>query len=199
MSLSRAVTIGSIALLVGTGTVRITTAPVFAQSQGVMMAEEDLVEATDSTMMNKDTVEYSLPYPGILPDHPLYFLKRLRDTIIERLVVDPERKVMFYVLQSDKQLNSALFLREKSKHELARDAVVRSAEYMQRATDAMSQMKSSGKPAPASVIEQITKSMEKHEQILVGLIEGGEGYQGSDVEHALNQLRDQRQSIESSR
>jgi len=35
-------------------------------------------ESTDGAAMKLKS-EYALPYPGILPDHPLYFLKDFRD------------------------------------------------------------------------------------------------------------------------
>jgi len=34
-------------------------------------------------------VQYDLPYTGILPDNPLYFLKALRDNIYGMLITDP--------------------------------------------------------------------------------------------------------------
>ncbi|MBI3576483.1 hypothetical protein HY086_00365, partial [Candidatus Gottesmanbacteria bacterium] len=58
-------------------------------------------------------VEYLLPYPGILPDNPLYFLKAARDKIIEFLIADPVRKAEFYILQSDKRLGMTSMLLEK--------------------------------------------------------------------------------------
>ena len=47
-------------------------------------------------------IEYVLPYPGILPTHPLYFLKIVRDRIIELLISDRVNKAEFYILQADK-------------------------------------------------------------------------------------------------
>ena len=49
----------------------------------------------------KETIDYALPYPGILIDHPLYFLKNIRDLIMERIITEPGKKVEFAILQSD--------------------------------------------------------------------------------------------------
>jgi len=38
-------------------------------------------EPTSITIENKE-IPYELPNPGLLPDHPLYFFKTLRDTIL---------------------------------------------------------------------------------------------------------------------
>ncbi|HSW97310.1 MAG TPA: hypothetical protein VLF89_05800, partial [Candidatus Saccharimonadales bacterium] len=40
------------------------------------------------TMENKQ-IQYDLPYPGLLPDNPLYSLKVLRDKIVEFFISDP--------------------------------------------------------------------------------------------------------------
>ena len=37
-------------------------------------------------------VDYELPYPGLLPDSPLYFLKISRDRLIEFMIGDPIKK-----------------------------------------------------------------------------------------------------------
>lgn len=56
---------------------------------------------------------YELPYPGLLPDHPLYFLKMTRDKIIGFFIADPIKKAEFDVLQSDKRLSAGVYLLNK--------------------------------------------------------------------------------------
>lgn len=58
------------------------------------------------------SVNYELPYPGILPGSPLYALKALRDKFLEILISDPIKKSNFYLLQADKRLASSLKLFE---------------------------------------------------------------------------------------
>jgi hypothetical protein len=67
-------------------------------------------------------VNYTLPYPGILPDHPLYFVKQLRDTVLSLLISNPVRKVKFYILMADKHLSMGVVLKEKGKPELAHNS-----------------------------------------------------------------------------
>src|SRR3989304_6415715 len=49
-------------------------------------------------------IVYQLPYPGILPDHPLYTLKAVRDRIQVFLTRDNLKKAEIYLLYSDKRL-----------------------------------------------------------------------------------------------
>ncbi|HZJ18329.1 MAG TPA: DUF5667 domain-containing protein [Patescibacteria group bacterium] len=57
---------------------------------------------------------YELPYPGLLPDHPLYFLKMFRDRIIGFFISDPVKKAEFDILQADKRLNGSVYLLYKN-------------------------------------------------------------------------------------
>ena len=110
--------------------------------------------------------DYVLPYPGILPDHPLYALKRFRDYILDRLIVDPVRKAEFHILQADKRLNMGLFLLERGNAKLAEETVSKGEKYMHRAVYELVAYKSSGKTVPAYITEKLGKSMEKHKQVL---------------------------------
>ena len=125
--------------------------------------------ATTSPVIEKKP-EYLLPFPGILPDHPLYFLKQVRDGILDRLIVDPLRKAEFHVLQADKRLNMGGVLVEQGKGALAETTISKGEKYMERAARGLSAFKSTGRPVPASIIGTLTRSMEKHIEVLAGLI-----------------------------
>jgi hypothetical protein len=75
---------------------------------------------------------YDLPYPGLLPDHPLYFLKMLRDKIIGFFISDPIKKAEFDILQADKRLNGAIYLfykKSSEKDELAISTISKGQNY----------------------------------------------------------------------
>ena len=59
-----------------------------------------------AVMTPTPTPNYLLPYPGMLPDNPLYMLKAMRDRVINFLIADSQKKAEFYLLQSDKRLNA---------------------------------------------------------------------------------------------
>lgn len=60
-------------------------------------------------------IDYPLPYPGILPNNPLYPLKMARDKIILFLITDPQKRVEFNLLQADKRIEAAVFLVQEDK------------------------------------------------------------------------------------
>jgi hypothetical protein len=59
--------------------------------------------------------DYPLPYPGILPNNPLYPIKMVRDKIILLLITDPYKKAQFNLLQADKRMEAAIFLVNEDK------------------------------------------------------------------------------------
>lgn len=68
---------------------------------------------------------YMLPYPGILPDNPLYKIKVLRDKIWIAITQDPVKKARLYLLFADKKIAMAKALAQKNKFTLARDSALK--------------------------------------------------------------------------
>lgn len=128
-----------------------------------VIAKEEPAPATEKKQ------EYLLPYPGILPDHPLYFLKQIRDGIMDRLIVDPLRKAEFHILQADKRLAMGKLLKEQGKGVLAETTISKGEKYIERAVSGLSAFKSMGRPVPASLIDRLTRAMEKHIEVLTEL------------------------------
>jgi hypothetical protein len=61
------------------------------------------------TMENKE-IQYDLPYPGLLPDNPLYVLKVFRDNIVSFFISSPSKKADYDLLQADKRMNASIYL-----------------------------------------------------------------------------------------
>lgn len=110
--------------------------------------------------------QYLLPYPGILPDHPLYFLKALRDRILEILIVDPLRKSEFYLLQADKRLNMAIFTENKGVTAQRIESVAMAEQFMERTVSGLVAFRNSGSQVPASTVDRLEKSLAKHAEVL---------------------------------
>lgn len=152
--------------------------PTLSPVPKVTLSAQPAGDQAEETVLEKKP-EYLLPYPGILPDHPLYFLKQIRDGILDRLIVDPLRKAEFHVLQADKRLNMGKSLVEQGKGMLAEQVISKGEKYMDRAVSGLSAFKSTGRPVPASIIDRLTRSMEKHVEILSELIvKASSGQQG---------------------
>ncbi len=150
----------------------LVSAPAFAATAtpkpSVMMEKTTTTTVTtDEVVQTK--VEYTLPYPGILPDHPLYFLKRLRDQIMERLIADPVRKIEFYMLQADKNINMAVFLAAKQNETLSTQVLQEAQGYMDKAVRMAEELKSQGKEVPSYLMERFVNAGAKYQEVLVEL------------------------------
>lgn len=115
-------------------------------------------------------VDYTLPYPGILPDHPLYFMKRFRDAVLEMVIIEPVRKSEFYILQGDKRLQMGIMLVEQKKFSLAETTVSKAEKYMEKAVVGLTTYKTSGGVIAPYVIEHTQKALAKHTEVLQELL-----------------------------
>lgn len=118
------------------------------------------------TTSTKAKVEYQLPYPGILPDNPLYFLKAGRDKLMDFLIVEPVRKTEFYILQADKRLGMAMMLLDKGSTTLAETTLSKGQTYMDKAVSTIVNAKAGGRDVPGYAVERLTLSLAKHAEVL---------------------------------
>lgn len=148
-----------------------------AKPQTAVSAVSESQSATDGGAMEDGTggmVEYVLPYPGILPDHPLFAMKMLRDWIFERLINDPFRKTEFYILQADKRLSMALAFMDNVKPEGALAAATDAQEFMDKALALASSQHAAGQQVPGHILDRFERSIAKHMEVIGGLTLQGE-------------------------
>ena len=157
---------------------------------------EMMVSVTPSPMMEASAegiaqkkAEYVLPYPGILADHTLYFLKKFRDQILEKLISDPAKKVEFSVLQADKQLNAGIFLEAKGKMALAATMFTEEAQFMKQAVATLATFKTQGKAVPAYVLERLNTAITVHIEFLNDQMQSVEASYKEQVKAALDNLK----------
>src|SRR3989344_8092958 len=134
-------------------------------------------------------VEYLLTYPGILPDHPLYFLKTLRDRILEALIVDPLRKSEFYLLQADKRLNMGIFFGAKGKALDAAESMTTAEQFMERTVAGLVTFRNSGSQVPASMVDRLEKSIGKHVEVLEDMVTNAGQSERQILERVLETVR----------
>jgi hypothetical protein len=150
-----------------------TDAPTSVSSESQAATEEGAMEDEQNVV----AVEYVLPYPGILPDHPLFAIKKLRDWIFEQLISDPLRKTEFYILQADKRLSMALAFMDKSKPEGALTSVADAQEFMGQALKTASSARASGQEIPGYILDRFERSIAKHIEVIEGMtLQGGEQF-----------------------
>jgi len=142
-----------------------------------------------AAMQEKKKSDYLLPYPGILIDNPLYFLKKLRDQILEKLIVDPIRKAEFHLLQADKFLNMGISLNDQKKVALAGTVIARAETYMQQTVNELLAIKGNGGQIPGNVVDRLQKSSAKHVEVLEDMFTKIDASQKQAVTDALTMLK----------
>jgi hypothetical protein len=75
---------------------------------------------------------YDLTHPGLLPDHPFYFLKVARDNVMSFFKGEPIDKATFALLQADKHLSAShALLTQKQNPELASVSLTDAQNYLE--------------------------------------------------------------------
>lgn len=112
------------------------------------------------------SVEYQLPYPGLLPDNPLYFLKTARDRIISFLISDPLKKAEFDFLQSDKRLAAGYDLfQKKGEEKLIISTISKGDNYFELGIKEVREAKNQGIKV-TDIVDKMHTSLIKHQEIL---------------------------------
>lgn len=174
-------------------TVTLLTAPVsvFAVTATTAATQEKVTTATtgaDQTVTETlpAKIDYELPYPGMLPDNPLYFLKQVRDWILDKLIMDPVKKAEFYILQADKRIAMGITLDSGGNAVLGEQIISKGEKYMNNAVQTLLAMKSQGKDVPTSTLDHLTKAISKHVEVLQSEIAKAQGAQREGLTASLN-------------
>ncbi|MCL4390210.1 MAG: DUF5667 domain-containing protein [Patescibacteria group bacterium] len=109
-------------------------------------------------------VDYALPYPGMLPDSPVYFLKVFRDQVTLFLVHDPKEKAFYELMLSDKRLAAGEMLIDKGEKTLGAQTVVQAQDYFSAAVDAAPQTKDA-----QDLWSKLTIATSKHSEVIAAL------------------------------
>jgi hypothetical protein len=113
-------------------------------------------------------VEYTLPWTGILPDSPLYFLKALRDNAYSLLITDPLKKSEYDLLMANKRLGAAAILVDEKKVDLAITTLSKSGNYFYLAIQQAVVAKKQGTNVNDLLENLLTASL-KHQQVIFGM------------------------------
>lgn len=142
---------------------------VFSPSQARAQEEQALTLPTPTVTPVLQKTEYQLPYTGILPDNPFYFLKTTRDRIVGFLVADPLKKAAFNVLQADKRLAAGVALFDKKdKQQLAESTIAKGENYFEEAIVKVKEAKSQGQPIKDMSLK-LLQSAKTHQEVLMKL------------------------------
>jgi len=114
---------------------------------------------------NKD--KYELPFPGLLPDHPLYLFKAARDQALVFVTTDYERKARLQLELSDKRVRAGELLVDEKKYELAGSSFSKGERYFEQSIETLSSAKKQGQAPTSDIVEQMGRSNKKHQEILM--------------------------------
>ena len=114
--------------------------------------------------------EYSLAWPGILPDNILlYKLKVLRNKIIYRIIINPVKKVEFDLLMADKTIYASKLLVDKGEIVLAKDTALKGENYYSMLVQDYNNALLAGKKIPQDLDRKITLAVMKHQEVFKNL------------------------------
>ena len=125
---------------------------------------------TSVSFAESKSVDYALPYPGLLPDNPLYFLKVSRDRIVSFLISDSLKKAEFDLLQADKRISAALYLFNSTKKnqkttELIISTTSKAENYLEQSITKIREAKKEGKDT-ADLLRRLKDAVRKHSEVL---------------------------------
>jgi hypothetical protein len=146
--------------------IAIVLVSVFISSHHVMAQEETAAEQGEPQTVSliSEELEYALPFPGILPDNSLYFVKELRDTLMRMFISSPVKRIEFSLLQSDKYLAMALSFADTKKWEWAGKVTLQSQKEMEQAIAEVVSARKSGVVIPRDLVVNLERSTVKHKQ-----------------------------------
>lgn len=119
----------------------------------------------EATGVEKVKVEYYLPYPGLLPDSPLYKFKMMRDRIRLWLTRDEVKLAGLELMYADKRINAAIALADGGKVDLAVGTATKAQKYLERSVNRIIKLTGKGKDVK-SMLMVLVKATAKHEELL---------------------------------
>ena len=133
-------------------------------------------------------ISYKLPYPGLLPDNPLYFLKSFRDNVMGFFIGNPVDKAEFALLQADKKVAASYLLvtQERNKAALAESTFSEAQDYFEDAIEKTAEAKKQGMNVD-DLTKRLAEANQKHFQVL------------HEIEHQVNTTNKKKFQDESDR
>lgn len=123
-------------------------------------------ENSSPSALQKQSVNYFLPYPGILPDNPFHFLKAARDRIVSLLINDDLKRAEFNLLTSDKRMYAGYMLVERGKMEQGFVTISKSNNYFHQAISAAGDLKDSSEYDLDGLYGRLSLSVAKHIELM---------------------------------
>jgi hypothetical protein len=139
------------------------TASVKYEFSGIVNGAESIGDVLGADSIN---INYTLAYPGrILPDHPLWPIKALRDRVWLLITTNPSRKAELKLLFADKRIGMSKILFEKEKSGEAFSTLTKAEKYLEEACNEEKKNRDSGFDT-AEFLKVLSVSSLKHRQVI---------------------------------
>jgi len=142
--------------------------------------------------LQSSQVDYFLPYPGILPDSPLYKIKMVRDRIWLWLTRQSSKKLDLLLLFADKRIGAGEILIKGNKVALGVSTLTKGEKYLERAVGEVNRL-SAEKRMGAK--EKLIKASLKYQEILENLLLRVSAEEKTELEKILNSLKSLREQL----
>ncbi|MFH1280414.1 MAG: DUF5667 domain-containing protein [Candidatus Beckwithbacteria bacterium] len=109
----------------------------------------------------KEAVDYYLPYPGMLPDSPFYWVKMIRDRVQLWLTTNPLQKTEKLLLYADKRLGAGYSLIDGDKAGLGVTTLTKAEKYLEQANVVANQL-----DGEEELKIKLNKATRKHREVL---------------------------------
>jgi hypothetical protein len=136
-----------------------------------------------------ESVDYTLPYPGLLPDSPLYSLKVLRDQFIIFLLSNPLKRGKFELLEADKHIQAGyLLITKENKTSLAVTTVSKGNNYFDMSLNSIIEAKKQGMDI-GDLFQQLSRSNRKHVEIVTSVLPSVKGTESTQLKTELLRMQ----------
>lgn len=138
----------------------------------VVLSPVSLISAQteEELIVTPTPVDYQLPYPGLLPDHPFYFLKQARDDLFGFFASNALKKAEYNLHQADKRIEASIMLLDKKNNaDLAAMTFDQSITYFEEAIEKTIAAKQQGMET-TDIVKQLTLANLKHQEVTKNLV-----------------------------
>ncbi len=145
----------------------------FVCACAVFLATSNAVPLHAQTISFEKVIDYQLPYPGLLPDNPLYVFKEMRDNMQVMTAPGPLEKSKAQLQIADKNMAAAVELSAKGKHQLAGERIAKAQQFIAKIIATMTSQATTAKVSQDQRTDfktTLSKANMKHREAIESLM-----------------------------
>ncbi|HEX8931966.1 MAG TPA: DUF5667 domain-containing protein [Patescibacteria group bacterium] len=174
----------------------ILAALIFVLAATSVNAQEVVISPNPTSTPTPTPVQYTLPYPGILPGNPLYFFKIMRDKIVYFLISNPLKKAEFDLLQADKDLSATISLFQQKRNDpVVFQTLHESEEHFQKSIVKAQEADKQGLDM-SDLVARLKIANLKYQEVVANFIKDTQGDEQKAFTLEAEKLKKQNQTVE---